>query len=83
VHEDGGSDEYTLGLSDWRQTPRYGEDVAYEIAQRRGAGGAVERVTCRILAQRIPLRGDARLLRIELPDRETMHLFALTLSRTP
>jgi hypothetical protein len=83
VYEDGVIDEHTLGLSDWCQTPRFGEDVAYEFAQRRGAGGAVERITCRILAQRIPLRGDARLLSIELPDRETMHLFALTLARTP
>jgi hypothetical protein len=83
VYEDGRSDEHTLGLSDWCQTPRYGEDVAFEFAQRRGAGGAVERITCRILQQRVPLRGDVRLVRIELPDRETMHVFALTLSRTP
>lgn len=83
VYEDGVTDEPTLGLSDWCQVPRYGEEVAFEFAQRRGAGGAIERITCRILWQRIPLRGDARLLRIELPDRETMHLFALTLSRTP
>jgi hypothetical protein len=83
VYEDGRRDEHTLGLSDWCQAPRYGEEIAFEFAQRRGAGGAVERITCRILAQRVPLRGDARLVRIELPDRETMHLFALTLSRTP
>jgi hypothetical protein len=83
VYEDGTSDEATLGLSDWCQVPRYGEEIAFEFAQRRGAGGAVERITCRILQQRLPLRGDARLVRIELPDRETMHLFALTLSRTP
>ena len=83
VYEDGTSDEHTLGLSDWCQTPRYGEEIAFEFAQRRGAGGAIERITCRILWQRVPLRGDTRLVRIELPDRETMHLFALTLSRSP
>jgi hypothetical protein len=83
VYEDGVIDEVTLGLSDWCQTPRYGEEIAFEFAQRRGAGGAVERITCRILQQRVPLRGEGRLVRIELPDRETMHLFSLTLSRTP
>jgi hypothetical protein len=83
VYDDGTTDEVTLGLSDWCQAPRYDETIAFEFAQRRGAGGAVERITCRILWQRVPLRPDAGLERIELPDRETMHLFALTLQRAP
>ena len=81
VYEDGSVDAITLGLSDWCQVPRYGEAIAFEFAQRRGAGGAIERITCRILQQRLPVRADARLVRVDLPDRETMHLFALTLRR--
>lgn len=79
VYADDTSDELTLGLSDWCQLPRYGEVIAYEFPQRRGATGAVERITCRIYFQRLPVRPDERLARIELPDRETMHVFALTL----
>jgi hypothetical protein len=81
VYQDGGVDELALGLSDWCQSPRYGEAIAFEFAQRRGASGAVERITCRILQQRLTVRPDSPLVRVELPDRETMHLFALTLRR--
>ncbi|MBA2668003.1 MAG: hypothetical protein H0U69_13325 [Trueperaceae bacterium] len=79
VYEDGSVDEIPLGLSDWCQTPRYGEAIAFAFEQRRGAGGAIERITCRILVQLLPVRADSSLLRVDLPDRETMHLFALTL----
>ncbi|MFO7582357.1 hypothetical protein [Guyparkeria sp.] len=79
VYEDGSQDDLTLGLSDWCQLPRYGETVAVEFSQRRGAGGAVERITCRIYLQSLPVDPERALLRVELPDRETMHLFALTL----
>jgi hypothetical protein len=82
-YHDGTTDEIDLGLSDWCQAPRYGETVAYEFAQRRGASGAVERITCRILLQSLPVRHDRELVRIDLPDRETMHLFALTLELAP
>lgn len=79
VYADGSVDEIPLGLSDWCQTPRYGEAIAFEFAQRRGAGGAIERITCRILRQHMTVRSDVPLVRIDLPDRETMHVFALTL----
>lgn len=78
VYEDG-SEELPLGLSDWCQLPRYGESVAVEFAQRRGASGAVERITCRIFMQSLELDESRTLVRLELPDRETMHLFAITL----
>ncbi len=81
VYGDGSVDELVLGLSDWCQLPRYGEEVAVEFAQRRGASGAVERITCRIFHQVLPVDPSKELTRIELPDRETMHLFALTLER--
>jgi hypothetical protein len=79
VYQDETSNELTLGLSDWCQLPRYGEVIAYEFLQRRGASGAIERITCRIYFQTLKLRPDAVLTRIILPDRDTMHLFALTL----
>ncbi len=81
VYEDDSVDELVLGLSDWCQLPRYGEAVAVEFAQRRGASGAVERITCRIFHQVLSVDPSKVLTRVELPDRETMHLFALTLER--
>ncbi|HZW28421.1 MAG TPA: hypothetical protein VFF08_08180 [Trueperaceae bacterium] len=80
VYEDGSSQTVTVGLSDWCQPPRYGETVAVEFAQRRGTSGQVERITCRILHQTVPVDPERVLVRVDLPDRETMHLFALTLA---
>lgn len=79
VYEDG-EVEVTLGLSDWCQLPRFGEDVAVQFTQRRGSSGQVERISCRIFEQTVPVDPDRELVRIDLPDRETMHLFALTMS---
>lgn len=81
VYDDDSATELVLGLSDWCQLPRYGEEVAVEFAQRRGASGAVERIVCRIFHQVLTVDPDKVLVRIELPDRETMHLFSLTLER--
>jgi|GEM_PF-186642 len=80
VYEDGGTATVTLGLSDWCQPPRYGETVAVDFAQRRGTSGQTERINCRILHQVVPVDAERVLVRVELPDRETMHLFALTLA---
>ncbi len=78
-YADGSAVAVTLGLSDWCQLPRYGEQVALEFNQRRGAGGAVERITCRIFMQTIDLEPGKELTALLLPDRETMHMFAVTL----
>jgi hypothetical protein len=80
VYEDGSSASVTLGLSDWCQPPRYGEAVGVEFYQRRGTSGMFERITCRILHQVVPVDPERVLVRVDLPDRETMHLFALTLA---
>jgi len=79
LYEDGSSQTLELGLSDWCQLPRYGESVAYEFTQRRGATGAVERITCRIYLQKVPVDPARNLVGIDLPDRETMHVFAVSL----
>lgn len=81
-YEDG-SEELTLGLSDWCQAPRYGEAVAVLFEQRRGSSGATERIACRMLMQTLALDPTRTLTRIDMPDRETMHLFAITLEGTP
>lgn len=78
-YSDGTTDSVQLGLSDWCQLPRFGEAVALEFAQRRGASGAVERLTCRIYLQRLAVDANKELTAIALPDRETMHVFSLTL----
>ena len=80
-YADGSSEEAMLGLSDWCQVPRYGEAVALDYAQRRGSSGAVESLNCRIFAQTVALEPGRELTSISLPDRETVHLFALTLRR--
>lgn len=80
VYEGGETETLSLGLSDWCQPPRYGETVAVEFPQRRGTSGQTERITCRILHQTLPVDPERTLVRIDLPDRETMHLFALTLA---
>ncbi len=79
-YADGTSEQVELGLSDWCQLPRYGEGVALEFEQRRGAGGAVERLKCRIYLQRSSIDSTRELTAIVLPDRETMHAFAITLA---
>ncbi|HZJ10045.1 MAG TPA: hypothetical protein VFD39_10145 [Trueperaceae bacterium] len=78
-YADGSSEQVDLGLSDWCQLPRYGEPALLEFPQRRGAGGAIERITCRIFLQRLSVDPSKELTRIGLPDRETMHAFAITL----
>ena len=78
-YADGSTEEAMLGLSDWCQQPRYGETVALDYAQRRGGSGAVESLNCRIFAQTVALEPDRELTGVALPDRETVHLFALTL----
>ncbi|HEX7001418.1 MAG TPA: hypothetical protein VF164_06950 [Trueperaceae bacterium] len=78
VYEDG-SETLSLGLSDWCQPPRFGEAIGVEFAQRRGTSGQTERIVCRILHQTLPVDPGRVLARVDLPDRETMHLFALTL----
>lgn len=78
-YADGSSEAHDLGLSDWCQLPRYGDEVAIEFTQRRGAGGAVERISCRIFVQSVAVDPARELVSITLPDRETMHAFAITL----
>jgi len=78
-YADGTRERLDLGLSDWCQLARYGEAAQLEFPQRRGAGGAVERITCRMFLQRIDVDPARELTTIGLPDRETMHLFAITL----
>lgn len=78
-YADGTTQHVDLGLSDWCQLARYGETAQLEFPQRRGAGGAVERITCRIFLQRLTVDPERELSIIGLPDRETMHLFAITL----
>jgi hypothetical protein len=78
-YADGTTEQVELGLSDWCQVARYGEVAQLEFPQRRGAGGAVERITCRMFLQRIAVDPGRELSVIGLPDRETMHLFAITL----
>jgi hypothetical protein len=78
-YADGTSQQVDLGLSDWCQVARYDEVAQLEFPQRRGAGGAVERITCRMFLQRIAVDPGRELSVISLPDRETMHLFAITL----
>lgn len=78
-YADGSVEQVDLGLSDWCQVARYGEVAQLEFPQRRGAGGAVERITCRMFLQRLAVDPDRELSVISLPDRETMHVFAITL----
>ena len=78
-YADGSSQTVELGLSDWCQLPRYDEPAMLEFPQRRGTGGAIERITCRIYLQRVPVDEGKDLVLIGLPDRETMHAFAITL----
>lgn len=82
LHYADGDEEVTLALSDWCQQPRYGEAVALDYTQRRSASGAVESLNCRIFAQTVALEPGRELLGIDLPDRETTHVFSLTLERT-
>src|SRR5690606_23576870 len=78
-YTDGTSQQVDLGLSDWCQLARYGEVAQIDFPQRLGAGGAVARITCRMFLQRLHVDGQRELSVISLPDRETMHLFAITL----
>ena len=78
-YTDGSSETVQLGLSDWCQLPRYDEPAVLEFDQRRGTGGAIERIACRIYLQRVSVDSSKELALIGLPDRETMHAFAITL----
>src|SRR5690606_5520584 len=78
-YADGSSENVELGLSDWCQLPRYDEPAMLEFPQRRGAGGAIERITCRLYLQKVSVDPARKLIMIGLPDRETMHAFAITL----
>lgn len=79
LHYRDGDEDVQLGLSDWCQLPRYGETVAFEYRQRRTGAGTVDSISCRIFATSLELDAARELVAVSLPDRVTMHAFALTL----
>lgn len=82
-YADGPEGSAVLALSDWCQAPQFGETIAVDYPVRRDNTGSLEAKNCRIYAQSIPLDPARELREIVLPDRETIHLFALTLERAP
>jgi hypothetical protein len=72
-----------FGLSDWCQAPRFGEAIAVNYPLRRGNNGSLEPTECHIYAATVRLDPNRELRGITLPDRETMHLFAITVEKAP
>lgn len=81
---DGAVDTVTLRLSDfWAASPAFGEREALtapEMVYPRHVQAGVVPV---VWAQRVPVQRRAPLRALRLPRTPALHLFALTLSRTP
>ncbi|MER3481671.1 MAG: hypothetical protein C4327_14715, partial [Meiothermus sp.] len=80
-YRDGTAQSVPLGLSDWCQSPQFGEKVALSTPFRRSNQGTLEPLECRIFAQVLPLDPARELSAIVLPYRDNLHLFALTLEQ--
>ena len=80
IYADGSSDTRTLSAPDWCQAPRPGDTLAFSYLYRRNAVGSLENKACNLYALNVPLDATRTLSALRLPDRETLHLFALTLT---
>lgn len=80
VYLDGTSFEFNLGFSDWCANPVYGETVALQLPFRYESNGNIQKLDCKIYKQcfEIPT---GKIVSIVLPDKITMHLFAITIVR--
>jgi len=77
-YEDGSESE-PLELSDWCETPGFGEREAVIAKHRHGWKGEEEEKACGLWAQRVPLDAKRKLTALVLPQNPKMHVFALSL----
>ena len=70
-----------LRVSDWCQSPQFGEGVAAAFTARRMANGNLESLNCHLYSVTLALPPGRSLSSLVLPARSTLHLFALTIER--
>ncbi|HEX2863032.1 MAG TPA: hypothetical protein VHN99_00575, partial [Deinococcales bacterium] len=79
-YADGTRATLPLTLPDWCQAPRPGDTVGVAYPYRRNSLGSLEATACNLYALNFPLDPGKTLTALRLPNRETLHLFALTLT---
>jgi PKD repeat protein len=81
-YTDGSSEQVRLALTDWAQSPRYGERVPIAMSHRHDqdsdAGPPVN-----IFLQTLPLDPDRQVKSVTLPDERRIHLFGVSLKVPP
>jgi hypothetical protein len=70
-----------LRVSDWCQSPGFGEKVAVAFGARRISNGTLESLPCNLYAVTLPVPAGRDLSAVTMPDRPTLHLFGLTVER--
>ena len=70
-----------LKVSDWCQSPQFGEAVAAAFNARRIGNGTLESLNCNLYAVTLAVPAGRTLTAVTFPSRPTLHLFGLTIER--
>jgi hypothetical protein len=76
-----GSAPARLHLTDWCRKPDGGAVDVLRTPARHDSLGKEEPTECGLVAWRVPLERNRKLVAIHLPRERSMHIFALTLVR--
>jgi len=80
-YEDGAA-RGELRLADWASKPAAGEIDVLRMPSRHTLEGKEEAIECGLVAWRVPLDPNRKLVAITLPRERRMHVFAVTFTRT-
>ncbi|WP_161884101.1 hypothetical protein [Deinococcus alpinitundrae] len=70
-----------LNVSDWCQSPQFGETVVAAFNARRISNGTLESLNCNLYAVTLAVPAGRTLTAVTWPSRPTLHLFGLTIER--
>ena len=77
TYADGSTTTATLNLTDWGQSPQYGEKIAIQFTHRHRAAGD-HSLRVKVLHQTLAVTGAGQLTSVKLPSHTRMHIFGLT-----
>ena len=78
---EGESQSVPLKVSDWCQSPQFGEAVAAAFNARRISNGTLESLNCNLYSVTLAVPAGRTLTAVTWPSRPTLHLFGLTIER--
>lgn len=79
VRDPKGENVYKVGLTDWCESPQYGERLALEASHAHAAENDVFSYRPQIWLQELIFSAPTQISEIELPDNPCFHVFAITM----